>query len=110
MSPLNQMTKTERNEWYAQVVASYLLLAAKEAFAHAPGLAGARVVAVGGEGTWVAARVERSRLGPADWRGPAWPILAQVSSVLRFEVRGRTKDLVTIDLRGDDIFGPVVVE
>lgn len=107
---LHKVTKTERNEWYAQVVASHLLLAAKEAFAHAPGIEAARVVAVDGGGTpLVAARIQRERLMLADWQQAAWPILAVVAPELRFESRGRTKELVTIDLRQDDGFGPVLL-
>lgn len=106
---LHQLTKTERNEWYAQVVASYLLLAAKEAFAHAPGTKAARVVAVDGRGIpLVAARVERGRLMLADWQQAAWPVLTVVAPELRFDTSGRTRELVTLDVSGDEIFGAVV--
>ncbi|GAB3760299.1 hypothetical protein GCM10027600_00070 [Nocardioides ginsengisegetis] len=107
---LHQVTKTERNEWHAQVVAAHLLLAAKEAFAHAHGLVAARVVAVDGANVpLVAARVERARLAAIDGHEAAWPILTRASSELRFESRGRTKELVTVDLRSVDVFGPVIL-
>lgn len=103
---LHQLTKTERNEWYAQVVASHLLLAAKEAFAHAPGIKAARVVAVDARGIpLVAARVERDRLMLADWQLGAWPVLTVVATALRYDSRGRTRELVTLDLSEDEIFG-----
>jgi len=106
---LHQVNKTERNEWYAQVVASSLLLAVKEAFAHAPGLRAARVVAVDGRGiSLVGARVERDRLMLADWQQTAWPIITLASTTLRFDSRGRTRELVTVDLTGDETFGPVL--
>ena len=106
---LRQLTKTERNEWYAQVVASHLLLAAKEAFAHASGVKAARVVAVDGRGTpLVAARIERDRLMLADWQQAAWPVLTVVATALCFDSRGRTRELVTLDLSGDEMFGAVV--
>lgn len=107
---LHQMTKTERNEWYAQVLASHLLLAVKKALVHAPAATGVRAVAVGEVGRpLVAARVERSLLLCADWRQAAWPVLAGASSVLCFDARGRTRELAALDLHGDEVFGPLLV-
>ena len=106
---LHQVTKTERNEWYAHVVAAHVLLAAKEAFVHAPGLDGARVLAVDGKGLPVlGARVMRDLVPSNDWTRGAWSILWDVAPGLRHEVRGRTRELMTLDLRRDQIFGPLL--
>ena len=106
---LHQVTKTEHAEWYAQVIASHILLAAKEAFALAPALVGARVVAVDAAGVpVVAARIMRERLERVDWSAGAWPIVHWLDAGLRCDVRGRTRELRTIDLRGDDLYAPVL--
>lgn len=106
---LHQVSATERNDWYAQVVAAHLLLAAKEAFAHAPGLVAVRAIAVDGAGTPVlAARIPRDEVTSADWRGRAWSVLVETAPDLRCDVRGRTRELRTLDLRADACFGPLL--
>jgi hypothetical protein len=107
---LHKLSATERNEWYAQVVAAHLLLVAKEAFAHAAGLAAVRAIAVDGAGIpIVAARITRQGMRSASWRDRAWPVLFGMAPDLRCDVRGRTRELRTIDLRADECFGPLLL-
>lgn len=106
---LHKVTKTDRAAWHRQVVASQVLLAAKEAMAAAPGLLAVRVVAVDYAGvTLLGTHVTRDALNAADWRQDAWTILTRLDGALRCDLRGRTKEMFTIDLRSDSIFGPLV--
>ncbi|MDO9496351.1 MAG: hypothetical protein Q7J48_11670 [Nocardioides sp.] len=106
---LHAMTQTERNEWFAQVVASELLLVAKESFALAPALPAVRVVGTGERGLpLVAARIQRDRLRGVNWHVGAWPILHQLDPEMRVDIRGRTRALHTMDLRADAVFGPLL--
>lgn len=108
-STLHKVNKTEHAEWYAQVVASHILLAAKEAFALAPALTAVRVVAVDGAGLpFVATRITRERLGRVDWGAGAWPILHWLDANMRCDVRGRTREMHTMDLRDDEVFGALL--
>ena len=105
----HKMSNSDRAAWQRQVVASQILLAAKEALALAPGLAAARVIAVDGAGTPVtAAFIPRDGLQQADWRGDAWWILTWLDPSTRFHGRVRTGELLTIDLRADEAFGPLI--
>jgi hypothetical protein len=106
---LHKVTKTDRAAWHRQIVASQVLLAAKEAMAAAPGLLAVRTVAVDYAGVpLLGARVTRAGLEAADWRQDAWATLSRLDEALRCDLRGRTKELVTIDLRSDAAFGPLV--
>ncbi len=106
---LHKVNKTERAAMYQQLVASYVLLAAKEAMAIAPGLIAVRVIAVDGTGTpLVAARLRRDALNAADWRAGAWHVLHCIDPDARSDARGRTGELRTIDLRADAVFGTVI--
>ena len=105
---LHMMTATDRAGWQRQVVASQMLLAAKEAMALSPGLAAARVIAVDGVGAPVtAARIPRDRLHQADWRADAWWILNWLDPSARFHA-AFTGELLTIDLRSDEAFRALV--
>ncbi|MDP2775225.1 MAG: hypothetical protein Q8O61_16860 [Nocardioides sp.] len=106
---LHVMSQTERNEWFAQVVASELLLVAKESFVLAPALPAVRVIGVGGRGLpLVAARIARDRLPGVNWQTGAWPILHQLDPEMKVDVRGRTRALHTLDLRADAVFGALL--
>ncbi|WP_341927564.1 hypothetical protein [Nocardioides psychrotolerans] len=106
---LHKLSQTERNEWYAQIIAAEVLLAAKEALSIAVGTPGARIVAVDGRGvSLLAARVSSQRLSGADWSRGAWSILSTIDPQLRCDARGRTLALHTIDLRRDPEFGPLI--
>ena len=106
---LHKVTKTDRVAWHRQIVASQVLLAAKEAVAAAPALRAVRIVAVDyADVPLLGARVARTGLASADWRQDAWAILAGVDGAMRCDLRGRTQELVTIDLRSDAVFGSLV--
>jgi hypothetical protein len=106
---LHKVTKTDRAAWHRQIVGSQVLLAAKEAVAAAPGLRTVRIVAVDHSGVpLLGTRVTKAGLEAADWRQDAWAILTRLDLALRCDLRGRTKELVTIDLRNDAVFGSVV--
>ena len=106
---LHIMMETDRAAWQRQVVASQMLLAAKEAMALSPGLAAARVIAVDAVGAPVAAAcIPRDRLHQADWRADAWWILTWLDPSARFHARAFTGALLTIDLRSDEAFRPLV--
>ena len=105
---LHMMTATDRAGWQRQIVASQMLLAAKEAMALSPGLAAARVIAVDGVGAPVtAACITRDRLHQADWRADAWWILNWLDPSARFHA-AFTGELLTIDLRSDEAFRALV--
>lgn len=105
---LHKLTKTDRAAWHRQVVASQILLTAKEAMATAPALEAVRVVAVDQAGTaTVAARVGRRSLDRADWRTDAWRILTGLDPETRCSLRARTHELLTIDLKGDAVYGAI---
>jgi len=99
-----RLTKTELADNQRQAVASAMLLAAKQAFALAPGLRAVRVVAIDGPGgggpsaVLVAATLPRGRLERADFSQLAWPILEQLDRDLLFKARGRARELQVLDL------------
>jgi hypothetical protein len=106
---LHKVTKTDRAAWHRQIVASQVLLAAKEAVAAAPGLLAVRIVAVDHAGApLLGARVTRAGLAAANWSDHAWGILARLDGDLRCDLRGRTQELVAIDLRKDALYGSMV--
>ena len=106
---LHKVTKTDRAAWHRQIVASQVLLAAKEAMAAAPALLAVRIVAVDYAGVpLLGARATRTGLEAADWRQDAWAILTRLDAAMRCDLRGRTQELRTIDLRSDAVFGSLV--
>jgi hypothetical protein len=106
---LNKLNKTDRAAWHRQLVASQVLLTAKKAMAAAPGLSAVRIVGVDhADAPLLGARLTRAGLRTADWNADAWGILARLDGELRCDLRGRTKELVTLDLRNDEAFGSLV--
>ena len=106
---LHKVTKTDRAAWHRQIVASQVLLAAKEAMAAAPGLLAVRVVAVDhADVPLLGTRLTRTGLDASDWTQDAWAILARLDQAMRCDLRGRAHEMVTIDLRNDPVFGRFV--
>jgi hypothetical protein len=86
------LNKTERASLFAQVVASRVLLAAKQTFAAAPGVQSVRAV-VSHNGPILACRIERARLHVADFSQPAWQIVERIDPEMRVKTRGRAREL-----------------
>lgn len=106
---LRKVTKADRAAWHRQIVASQVLLAAKEALAVAPALHAVRLVAVDHAGIpLLGARLQRPAIVSADWSEDAWRILSGLDGDLRCDLRGRTQELRTIDLTGDRVYGRLV--
>ena len=106
---LHKVNQTERSDSHHQIVAAQVLVAAKQALAVAPGLIGVQVLAIDGAGAPVlGAVVRREAIESADWRQGAWQVLTTADETLRFAERGRTRELVTLDLRDDETFGPLI--
>lgn len=106
---LRKLTKTERCGWYRQLAASTVLLAAKESFTSAAGLATAHIVGVDEHGVpLLAARLSASSLFASDWRLGAWDILLAADPDARRSVGGRIGDLRAIDVRADSSFSDLV--
>jgi len=105
-----RLTKTELADNQRQAVASAMLLAAKQAFALAPGLREVRVVAIDGPGgggpsaALVAATLSRGRLDSADFSQLAWPILEQLDRNLVFKAKGRARELQVLDLTSTSLY------
>jgi hypothetical protein len=103
---LHKMTKTDRAAWHRQLVASQVLLSAKQAVAAAPGLSAVRIVAVDHANLpLLGARLTSTGLAAADWKDHAWEILSGLDGAMRCDLRGRTQEMRTIDLRRDEVFG-----
>lgn len=104
-----QLTPAERADLHAAAVASHVLRAVREAFAAAPGVSAARVVALqrlaDGQpqfAVMLAARLERQRLDQVPWEpGSANGILADASSELLVNWDQGTSELRPIDLEGE---------
>ena len=107
---LRKLTKAERAELHTAAVTSHVLRTVREAFAVAPGLSAARIVAleqfdVDAYGdpifeVMLAARFERSRLDGVRWdQASASSILEGASSELLLNVRRTTAELRPLDLR-----------
>jgi len=93
------MSLTDRWAVIRQVIAARALLAAKQAFAAAPGIATARVVVLGPLGdALLGATISRGDLMLADFREDAWTVLQRVDPRLVVRVRGRTRALEAVDL------------
>lgn len=107
---LRKLTKTERAELHTAAVASHVLRTVREAFAVAPGLVAARIVALqrSGEDAYgasefavmLAAKFERDRLEGVRWQqATAGVILAEASSELIVNIRRGTGELRPLDIR-----------
>lgn len=106
---LRRLTNAERAELHAAAVTSHMLRTVREAFALAPGLSAARIVALQqfdidsyGDPIFevmLAARIERSRLDGAQWDQASASILQDASSELLVNIRRATGELRPLDLR-----------
>ncbi|WP_337001319.1 MULTISPECIES: hypothetical protein [unclassified Microbacterium] len=106
---IRKMTKRERDELYTLLVAGYLLVTVKEAFAVAPSLTSVRIVAVSSAGrsaygkrrghAVAAAVISRESLIGVHWSTvDARTVLGDVASELLLNERGANKVLHAIDL------------
>jgi hypothetical protein len=106
---LKRTTKTEAAQLYKTLVAGHVLATVREAFAVAPSLRSARVVAIrvpeidadGRPRTEVllAARFERAALDGIQWdRAEAPQVVVDAASELVVDVKGRAKELHPVDL------------
>jgi hypothetical protein len=102
---LARMPKKISAGWYRELVAGHVLVSAKEAFAVAPGLRQASVVALrhapeGGSELepLLATVLSRMSLQSVDWAASrAWEVLTAISSPLH-KLKGSAATLVPIDL------------
>lgn len=106
---LKKLTKTETADMYKTLVCGHVLVTVKEAFAVAPGLTSARIVAVRGTPpdaygeikpeVVLAARFERARLIPIQWNKASAPqVVNEASSELILVQKGATRQVMPIDL------------
>ena len=102
---LPKMSKAQTNDWYRTLVAGHILASVKEAFAIAPGLMSARVVAVrDDEGKpnalapaipILCARISRAQLSRVYWETVgAWDVLIEASTDTLMALRGSAKELI----------------
>lgn len=109
---LKKLTKTETASMYAEMVAGFAIVTAKEAFAVAPGLSSVRLIAVrngaadafGEKKTeiLVGVRFERSVLARVDWaNAEAWQVLTDAGAEVAFSMRGRPQARQALDLTGE---------
>ena len=109
---LRRTTKTQRAEVHREMVAGYVLATVKEAFAVAPSVAGAAVVAMRDEGPDVfgedrvrpvlAVRLTRAVLDTVRWaESSAWDVVEQAGEDLRIQLDGRTRALEPLDLSAE---------
>lgn len=113
---LTKLTQTQRGALHATTTAAHVLLTVREAFAVAPGLRSARVLALRHTGAdsygkpriapIMATRLERGRLEGVQWqRAGAAEILQDASSELLTRTRRGTATLLALDLRGEPQLG-----
>lgn len=106
---VQKATKAERNVFHTIVVNTNVLLTLREALAVAPGLTGARIIALQHSGNDVygrpkidvllAARFERERLVGVQWESAtSSAIVHEASSEVRLNYRNATKELLPLDL------------
>lgn len=116
---LKKLTKTETADLYTKCVCGHVLVTVKEAFAVAPAIASARVVAVrstspdavGGRKPEVilAGRFERSRLSQVAWSSEdALQVVNNTISERILVQKGVTKQLIPIDLAKEPELGALV--
>lgn len=103
---VSKLNKTERSEWQRQLVATRVLLAAKQVFAVAPGVQKVRVIVTDGptDRPILGACLSRSRLGNADFRLDRWHVLEEVDPQLVVALRGRTRALSEVSLTRSDAY------
>lgn len=106
---LKKITKTQAADLYKTLVAGHVIATAREAFAVAPSLRSARVVAIRVPGldadgrprieVLLAARFERAAFDGIQWdRAEAPQVVVDAASELVVNVKGRAKELHPIDL------------
>lgn len=107
---VSKLNKTERSEWQRQLVASRVLLGAKQVFAGAPGIQKVRVVVTDGPTgrPLLGACLHRSRLSAADFRRDAWRVLEEVDPHMLVALRGRTRALSEVNLAKSDAYEALV--
>lgn len=109
---LKRLTKREAAELYREMVCGYVLATVKEAFAVAPGLTGANVVAVRRTekdaygrariDALLAAHLARPALHGIQWaHADAMAITRDASDTLKMRLIGPSKDLAPLDLTTD---------
>lgn len=94
-------TKSESASWFAALAAGRALVAAKQVFAHGPGVRTVKVIvegAAGSGGALLAARIQRVRLQAESFRQGAFEVLERCSDELLFKAAGRTRELVPIEV------------
>jgi hypothetical protein len=99
---LKKMTKRATAQWHRELVAGHLLASASEAFAAAPGLTSAAVVAFerrnGAVTPLVAARVSRGQMTPERLaRSGAWALLEEIGGPV-YRQKGQAGALAPIEL------------
>jgi hypothetical protein len=90
---LKKLTKTEVAQHVRQLVATRVLLAAKEALAQAPGARVVDVVAQREDDILLRTHLERARLHAADWSSAAWEVLNVIDPAVQTNIGGRTQEL-----------------
>jgi hypothetical protein len=90
---VHDATRTERAAWYRHHVATQILLAAKEAFAAAPGLTAAHVVASYDGRPLVEGRLERAAFDRISWSLFPWDALVAIDPALLFRLAGQAGEL-----------------
>lgn len=102
---LKKMTKKSTAYWHRELVAGHVLVSASEAFAVAPALQTAAVVAFQREGSAIvpmlAARLGRMSVGPERlMQAGAWELLSAVGDPV-YRARGQAGALCPIDLEAE---------
>ncbi len=116
---VKKMNKTDRNEFYRQLVCGHVFATVKEAFAFAPSATSARIVSmrenrVDAYGKRVlepllAAVIKRARLAGVEWtKVDAHPALIDIASELLIDVRGATKELHPLDLAREEALAALI--
>lgn len=102
---LARLSKTEANEWHARLVAALAILAARLALGEAPSLERAAIVVRDPHGDALLA-VTLSPLGAsaAGAAADAWQGITEHGEELRYQVRGRVRELQPLDLAGDALY------
>jgi hypothetical protein len=116
---LKKLTKRETADMYKQLVCGHALVTVKEAFAAAPALASARVVALRPAApdaygrirpeVVLAARLERAKLNGIQWaHADAVQIITDASDELILQQRGAAQELAPLDLSKEESLARVV--
>lgn len=116
---LRKLTKTEAADMYKHLICGHILVTVKEAFAVAPGIAHARIVAVRATRpdaygkvrpeAVLAARFERISLHGIAWStADAVQVLNDASTEKLFTQKGAVKQIAPVDLAGEPGLAAVV--